>query len=136
MNDDEFAQIIRSMIAHEDGLRDQKLNWLLASQGLLIAALGIAWGKEEFLVIGIAGIGLLFCISIGASLYTNTIAIRGLSAQWERRRPIDYSGPDAVGLRSAEITPSWMTKLYPWYILPVALIVFWVLTLLKVTIGN
>jgi hypothetical protein len=122
------------MISHEDSLRDQKLNWLFASQGLLVAGLGLSWGKPGslFLILGIATIGLLFCVSIGASLHSSTFAIRSLADQGKARYVQGYDGPRVVALRSGQVVPRWITKVYPWNILPAALAAFWVVTRLKV----
>lgn len=58
MDDTQYAAIVRSMIEHEDILRDQGLNWLVASNGLLMAALGFSWGKDSYLIQPIALVGL------------------------------------------------------------------------------
>ena len=129
MTDDEFTDRVRSMVEHENSMRDQRLHWLLGSQGLLIAALGIAWDKDSFLVISLAVAGFLFCASIGANLFCNTLAIRKLAAQWEQRCKSTYDGPGVTALRSRDISPRIITWLYPWNVLPLSLSVFWILVL-------
>jgi hypothetical protein len=42
-DDDERLAVIRSMIQHEDALRDQRFGWFLALNGLLFTALGPIW---------------------------------------------------------------------------------------------
>lgn len=117
------------MIEHENLLRDQRLHWLIASQGLLIAALGFSWNKDKYLVMSLAIVGLLFCVSIGANLLCNTLAIRKLAGIWKERCKPDYDGPGVIALRSNEITPCFITKLYPWNVLPISLLAFWVFVL-------
>lgn len=129
MIDYEFADRTRSMIEHENILRDQRLNWLIATEGFLIAALGFSWDKEKFLVLSLAIIGLVFCISMGANLYCNTLAIRNLANKWNAQRSTAYNGPSVVGLRSEDITPHFVTKLYPWNIIPISLSLFWIFVL-------
>lgn len=126
MRDQEFADRIRSMIEHENLLRDQRLNWLIASQGFLIAALGFSWDKDGFFVMSLAAIGFLFCVSIRANLYCNTLAIRNLAKKWEERCSDDCGGLGVVALRSAEIRPAFLFPwLYPWNVIPISLAVFW-----------
>lgn len=50
MTDDEFADRTRSVIEHENMLRDPRLNWLIVTEGFLVAALGFSWDKDKFLV--------------------------------------------------------------------------------------
>lgn len=114
MTNDEFSDRIRSMIEHENLLRDQRINWLIASQGLLIAALALFWDKENFLAIALAVVGLLFSISIGTSLFSNTLAIRKLAAAWENKCKSAYDGPDVIALRSRDIMFRVIRWLYPW----------------------
>ena len=129
MTNQELTDKIRSMIEHENLLRDQRLNWLIASQGLLIAALGFSWDKDKYLVMSLAVVGFLFCVSIGANLFCNTLAIRKLADEWEERCQHDYDGPGVVALRSKDITPRFVTKLYPWNVLPISLSAFWIFVL-------
>lgn len=129
MTDDEFADRVRAMVEHENGMRDQRLNWLLASQGLLITALGITWDKDDVIVTSLAVVGVLFCVSIGANLFCNTLAIRRLAAQWKDRCTTTYDGPGVTGLRSSEIKPRIVAWLYPWNVLPLALCAFWLFVL-------
>ena len=126
MTDDDYADRVRSMVEHENSMRDQRLNWLIASQGLLIAALGFSWGKDKLLVLLLAIVGLLFCISIGADLYCNTLAIRKLASSWKKRCQSDYDGPGVTALRSKDVTPGIIIRLYPWNVLPSSLSVFWI----------
>lgn len=134
MTDQEFSDRIRSMIEHENILRDQRLNWLMASQGLLVVALGFSWDKDKYLVILLAVIGIIFCISIGANLYCNTLAIRKLANQWKEKSSHEYDGPPVIALRSKEITPrhiAWLYPwIYPWFVLPISLTAFWIFVLL------
>lgn len=126
MTDDEFADRVRLMVEHENSMRDQRVNWLIASQGLLISGLGFAWDKDKYLVISIAVVGICFCVSIGANLFCNTLAIRKLAASWKQRCKPNYDGPAITALRSIDIVPKIITKLYPWNVLPFSLSGFWI----------
>lgn len=127
MRDDEFTDKVRSMIEHENTMRDQRLHWLIASQGILIAALGFSWNIDVPLVIAISVVGFLLCVSVGASLYCNTLAIRSLVTIWERRLSDGkYEGPGVIALRSSDVAPSIVTKIYPWNVIPITLSAFWI----------
>jgi hypothetical protein len=129
MTDDEFTDRVRSMVEQENSMRDQRLNWLIASQGLLMTALGFSWDKDRFLVISLSIAGLLFCVSIGSNLYCNTLAIRKLAGIWKERCKATYQGPGVTALRSENIHPRIITWLYPWDVLPLSLSVFWIAVL-------
>jgi hypothetical protein len=43
---DDYVATIRTMVQHEDGLRDQRLGWLFALNGLLFTALGLVWNDK------------------------------------------------------------------------------------------
>jgi hypothetical protein len=135
MNDDEYADRIRSMTEHENVLRDQRLNWLIASQGLLMAALGFSWAKDESLVFSLVVVGLLLSVSIGANLRCNTLAIRKLRNSIKERCQTGYDGPPVVALKSEEITPNLLRWLYPWNVLPIAFTAFWIFVLFYTTWG-
>jgi hypothetical protein len=54
------AKTVREMICSEDEFINHRLTWLVTLQGLLFAALGIAWEKPKFqfliILLGIVGI--------------------------------------------------------------------------------
>ncbi|MGR8981901.1 MAG: hypothetical protein ACU84H_17675 [Gammaproteobacteria bacterium] len=54
MTEEEFADRTRAMIEHENTLRDQRSNWLIATKGFLIAGLGFSWDKDKLLVLSLA----------------------------------------------------------------------------------
>jgi len=75
---EEGKAILRQLIQHEDQLRDQRLGYLLTLNGLLFAALGIAWTAKDAnpLLVVIAGMGIVIAaVSLG-SMTLSDAAIR------------------------------------------------------------
>ena len=58
MDQEKYYDTIRSMIFHETTLRNNRLTWMWALQGLLLAAYGVLWGKSfhGLLVLGLTGL--------------------------------------------------------------------------------
>ena len=125
MDFEKFSEVTRQLVQHEDSLRDQRVNWLLASQGLLYASLGFIWDKSPLVALVIAFVGVAICVSIGGSLLTSTAAVRRICSDWEERKPSDYNGPRVIGIRSAEDPHRWARRLYPWNLLPWVLLASW-----------
>lgn len=108
-------ELIREQIQHEDGLINQRLNWLLLSQGFLFAAFTtiIAGNNKSSsgTIVGPSGIMLsvvdmlvpLMVIAV-AGLLLNAFSFVGLSdayqslkylrENWHHSRPIDKKGQD------------------------------------------
>jgi hypothetical protein len=139
----EFQSVVRSMIQHEDTLRDQRLGWLFALNGFLFAALGFAWADAEStpLVLVLSAVGAAVALSVQRSLATSVLAISRLSRLAQDAERNGVTGPPPViGLRSRdreaertrtkterrEAGASWLTALDPWRFLPWCLAAAWV----------
>jgi hypothetical protein len=123
--------VLRSMVQHEDQLRNQRLGWLLALNGFLFAALAFSWELNENELVYILGaVGFLTAVSSWVGLYTNTLAIQTLR---------DWTGtPPLVGLRTRDLKkPSgdgsgrsgwtrFLSLFYPWRAIPVILGTAWI----------
>jgi hypothetical protein len=138
----EFQSVIRSMIQHEDTLRDQRLGWLFALNGFLFAALGFAWADAEStsLVLVLSTVGAVVALSVQRSLTTSVLAISRLRRLAD---DVDRNGvtgsPPVVGMRSIdrerelkrtkaerrEAGTSWLAVLDPWRFLPWCLAAAW-----------
>ncbi len=94
MNDDDFADRIRSMIEHENTLENNRLNWLLVTQGLLFAAIGVALEPNvRPLFIRICSVaGLVTSLSAGIHLRHSRRAMNNLLENFKTRIP-KYDGP-------------------------------------------
>jgi hypothetical protein len=78
----DYANAIREMIAHEDELLNNRMNWLLVVQGLLFAALNPAKGTSGLVYVLIA-FGFLISISSKIAFVQSDRAIGNLLAYWD-----------------------------------------------------
>jgi hypothetical protein len=133
MNLDETNRIIRTMVQHEDGLREQRLGWLLTLNGLLFASLGFAWDEDGIEALGwvSAGLGIaLGLVAVGSMLVSNC-AISHLDAEFERLAGEELSTfPPVRGMTSDIMREEggiyrFLPKLYIWNLVPWALVVAW-----------
>jgi hypothetical protein len=132
----EYAGIIRTMIQHEDTLRDQRVGWLFGLNGFLFTGLGFAWSTDDStaLISVLAVVGVVVAISSAVALYGNQRAIAKLADLGASRTQIEgVELPPVMALRSAEMHRSndqrrWVpnrTWLYPWKLLPWCFAVVW-----------
>lgn len=127
----EYNAVVRSMIQHEDALRDQKLGWLFALNGFLFAALGFSWSASNStaLVAVLSVVGVVVALSSAAAMKTSDVAIRKLAGAIQ---PFDHGEePPVRALRSADLVKEvklgkYINLLYPWKIVPWFLVAAWV----------
>jgi hypothetical protein len=134
--DNNYRAVIRSMIQHEDQLRNQRLGWLLTLNGFLFAGLGFAWSKANgWLVAVFAIVGVAVSISGFASMMMSDAAVRELSHMAEpaipseiKKKHLARSGLlPVMGARRTDYKNRWLTVLlYPWKVLPVVLALTWI----------
>jgi hypothetical protein len=95
---DDLRQVIRTMIQHEDTLRDQRLGWFLTLNGFLFAALGFAWNSSPALAYILGVLGVFIALSSFLTLRVSTLAVRKL------RHYVGDSSvpPPVVGLTSED----------------------------------
>lgn len=82
----EYAEAVREMIAHEDNLLNNRMNWLLVVQGLLFAGLGSladAAAPIPGLVYVLIAFGFLISISSKIAFISGERAIRNLLGYWD-----------------------------------------------------
>lgn len=115
------AGIIRSMICHENDLVNHRIQWLVTLEGLLFAALSVAWDKLPEFTYVLSGMGILAALSSGFSLHAARVAIHRLCHWWEDNKTADYHGPDVVGY----ISTSWMSRVASWHSLPWLFLAGW-----------
>jgi hypothetical protein len=128
--------ILRTMIRHEDGLRDQRLGWLFALNGFLFAALGFAWSDSDStsLVVIVSVLGVVVGVSSASAMYASEVAIKRLR-DLGTRAPGEESHPmPIVALRSEDLVARGgvgrlVPKLYPWRLIPWCLVVAWLAVL-------
>ncbi|MBI4721170.1 MAG: hypothetical protein HY770_08140 [Chitinivibrionia bacterium] len=78
----DYAKAVREMIAHEDELLNNRMNWLLVVQGLLFAAYSSAASSRGFAYVLIA-LGFLISISSKIAFIASDRAIRNLLSYWD-----------------------------------------------------
>ena len=120
-------QIIRSLIQHENDLQNHRLTWLMTLQGLLFAALGFAWDKNDtrVLVVIFSILGIAVSLSAWSALRLSNAAYETLESWWKAHKPAEYAGPPIWGYRPdvpagllAKATDRFFWILRPWRILP------------------
>jgi hypothetical protein len=82
----EYAEAVRTMIAHEDDLLNNRMNWLLVVQGLLFAALGSLKDSASTipgLVYVLIAVGFLISISSKVAFISSDRAIQNLLSYWD-----------------------------------------------------
>jgi hypothetical protein len=143
MTREEYRAAIRAMIVHEDALRDQKLGWLFALNGLLFTGASLAWDKRggHGLIVVLSAVGMLTALSSGYALRVSELAIRRLRDSDDTWKDGDL--PPVVAWRSEYVlNPQLESKsasrsirsrtrhsaarwAYPWRLVPVALFFAW-----------
>ncbi|HZF18498.1 MAG TPA: hypothetical protein VE008_02195 [Burkholderiales bacterium] len=125
---EKHAEILRSLIRHENEVTNHRTAWLLVSQGILLAAAAAFVKIHWFPTIVVGALGLGIAISIAHSL-SNSFDSRQYfknswrdlldkrDLKWEDFPPLDGGFP---GLKPIK----WLAA---WKFIPRALIVGWVL---------
>ncbi|MGP0032520.1 MAG: hypothetical protein ACLPVF_18710 [Acidimicrobiales bacterium] len=119
---------IREMIRHEDSLRDQRLGWFLALNGLLFAGLGFAWSTDDanHLVVVFAILGVVIGLTTWVGMTISTRAIHELKAWADvHAEPGTHDLLPVAGIDSADLH-AWQDTFAPWKVLPWALVVVWI----------
>ena len=107
-----FVSTVREMTRHEDGLMNHRLTWMWTLQGLLFGAAAFMWNKDVRVVVSIAIVGLLSCVSIGYCLARGLQALhdlRALDKGQRKKLPADSVLPPAVGAQRGPLA---------WWLLP------------------
>jgi hypothetical protein len=128
---EDYLTTIRSMIQHEDDLRDQRLGWLFALDGLLFAAIGFAWsdkgGASNAFIVILAAVGALVSLTSAAGQVVSKEAIDRLRGLGEHHATRD--SPPVVGIKSADLTEGlarYAKSFYPWTWAPVLVFLAWI----------
>ena len=122
MTKDNYANVIREMIRHEDDLLIGRTNWLMTLQGLLFAALAFAWDIERLPLVFIIFGALFSALFIPYLTFSERAIIKLLNLWKENSR--DYDGPPLMGLEYKDV-PAWYSRIWPWSWSPVVFIIAW-----------
>ena len=127
-----YEDDIRDLLQQENLVVNNRIGWMLAVEGLLFAGFGSLFQKFtegdqtkiKFILLGIAGGGILIGLLNLAALVASSNATYRLHKWWEDNRPTDYSGPGVVGW-SLKPTSRWPHLLVVWNFLPVVICGVW-----------
>ncbi len=125
MNEHDKANVIREMIRHEDLLLLGRTNLFLTLEGLLFAALGLAW-RVPLLPYVFAVCGAGFALLFWPYLSLSERSIQNLIAWWNANNS-GYDGPPIMGHQDL---PGASAKVLPWTLFPWALFFAWVAAIL------
>lgn len=126
---DGLAVAVRELIKHENDLVNQRIGWLVQTQGLLFAALAFAWEKAPKLSYILSAVGIATAISIASAIALYSPTVQRLNALWLQRmpeaerlhRPINGGAPPSTGM---------FRLLRPWRALPFIFVTTWVAVVL------
>ena len=110
----DYIDTIRAMIRHEDILRNNRLTWMWALQGLMMTAVSILWDKSSHAVLLTGLTGIVSSLSIWASLRICNQAIEKLQGSLANEIPVEILSqhPPVIGLNAAA------NIILPWNLLP------------------
>lgn len=148
--------VYRSLIQHEDTLRNQRLGWMLTATGFLFTALAFAWDSADSLplVYVIAVVGLLVSVSTLVGLHTNQLAIADLRDRFaQHAAELQASGavpdgaePPVVGMSDLRLRQHgllrhdgirWLFRaLYPWRFIPAVIALAWLAVMVLAPIAE
>ncbi len=113
----ENHEIIRSMIKSENEYMNHRMTWISAFNGFLFTGIAFAWDKSGVLVPVLAFLGMAVSLTSGAALLAANRAFRELYDWWQKNKPVDYGGPDVIGLPPRYLAGAgiWLN---PWSIVP------------------
>jgi hypothetical protein len=134
---DELKEVegrIRSMIQHENDLLNHRIQWFLIINGFLLTATATLKNKqldEIRLMIIIAIVGLLVCISFWFSLGIGRRGVGRLADMWEHYRDLYYRHEQPAGCHQIGVlgwrSNKWASKAAPWFALPIIFSAVWIL---------
>ena len=126
-----YAEILRALIRHENDVTNQRTTWLLVSQGIFFAAAS-AFVKVHWVPAVIVGVvGMVLALSIGKSLENSYEARQYLKRSWrERLERNGYNWEDFAPLDGGVPGVRVVRQLFPWIVIPRVFIVAWAILIL------
>ncbi len=121
-----YEVVVRQMITSENELTNQRMLWMAAFNGLLFAALGFAWDKQntKFLVMIFSSLGIATSLLNGLALIFAAQAQRRLLNWWNKNKPNRYSGPGVMGTEPLDKN-KYSLYFSPWIILSFLFVMGW-----------
>jgi hypothetical protein len=121
----EEAKIVRSMLEHENNLRNYRITWFVTLQGLLFSALGLTWSKTDnrWLVAMFCVLSSFAAIISWIELQLSSKGNQELMDWWKKHQPKEYSGPPVIGYET--VSWGWIRYFRPARSLPWLFVVAW-----------
>jgi hypothetical protein len=125
---------IRGMIQHENDLLNHRIQWFLTINGFLLLATATLKNKQSDditrMLISIAVVGLLICISFWFSLGIGRRGVGRLADMWEHYRDLYYRHEQPTGCHQIGVlgwrSHKWASKAAPWFALPILFSAVWI----------
>jgi hypothetical protein len=140
MTSDDLKEIegqIRGMIQHENDLLNHRIQWFLIINGFLLTATASLKAQPSgytlLMLIILAIVGFLICISFWFSLGIGRGGVGRLADMWEHYRDLYYRHEEPTGCHQIGVlgwrSTKWATRAAPWYALPIIFGIAWILLL-------
>jgi hypothetical protein len=123
-----WQPVIRELIKQENDLVNQRMTWLIQSQGLLFTAVAFAWEKApKALTLLISILGVATALSLWSAIGLYSPAVRELRTWWDEHRSDDsVVAPGGDGVMGRWSPSSGIGRYFrPWRALPLIFIVAW-----------
>jgi hypothetical protein len=109
-------------LKHENDLLNTRMNWLIGVNGLLLAVAGLKDASVGLCWIPIFTVGIAWTASTWHAIHVSLRILHYLNKKW---RPVIMDSPPSVPLWVNE--SCWnRSRLFPWKIMPIVIIVAWV----------
>jgi hypothetical protein len=132
---DRMEQTARELIRHENDLVNQRIGWLVQTEGLLFAALAFSWTPAPKLSFILAAVGIATAASIGSAIALYSPAVRGIEAWWIRSVP-EHQRVDRLVMGLSAPSRGLAKALRPWRALPYVFGVTWAAVVLTKVFGR
>ena len=116
---------MRELVRHENELINQRIGWLVQTEGLLFAALAFSWERASRLSYILAAVGIATAVSIGSVTYLYGPAVRNVNKFWEARVP-EHRRRNRLVIGLSTPSGRLLKLLHPWRALPVIFVAVWI----------
>lgn len=128
---------IRGMIEHENDLLNHRIQWFLIINGFLLTATATLKTKQlddgKLILIAIAAIGILVCVSFWFSLGIGMKGVGRLAKTWEYYVEL-FAEKSSDGCHHIGVIGWWAkekaSKVSAWFILPIIFALVWIFLLI------
>lgn len=131
---DRAENAVRELLKNEGELLNCRMNWLLQTQSILLAALAFTWDNQSDLVYILSWLGIAVAISIGMMTSLVTVASRDILTWWETNVPAEERARRLViGLDKP--SRGFRRYLRPYRALPIIFSIAWLAVIISRWLG-